>query len=202
MLGLDPIDQEAARYWLRHASEIKIAETAAQRLLKCLHEYTEQAFADLATSLGDDVQVVTCTYRAMARWKTSYEERAVLVTRESWRRDKEKPRLGVGLGISTEPKADWAGNGAYRPFWGVYAKDEQVGDILRDHLSRIPDRSDGGGEQWGPWARWWYIDLEPPDDHDDLLAYYATSIANQVSQFWQCHRDVLDQAIRSTSSGS
>jgi hypothetical protein len=147
MLGLDPIDQEAARYWLRYTSEIKMAEAAAQRLLKCLHECTEQAFADLATSLGDDVEVVTCAYRVTARWKTAYDERAVLVSRESWMRDKETPRLGVGLGISTEPKADWTGNGAYRPFWGVYAKDEQVGGILRDHLSQIPDRSDAGGEQ-------------------------------------------------------
>ena len=126
MLGLDPINQEAARYWLRYASEIKIAETAAQRLLKCLHEYIEQAFADRATSFGDDVQVVTCTYRVTAPWKTSYEERAVLVTRESWMRDKETPRLGVGLGISAEPKADWTGSGAHRPFWGVYAKDKQA----------------------------------------------------------------------------
>lgn len=202
MLGLDPIDQEAARYWLRYASEIKIAEAAAQRLLKRLHEYTKQAFAELATSLGDDVEVVTCTYRVTARWKTAYDERAVLVTRESWMHDIETPRLGVGLGISTEPKADWTGSGAYRPFWGVYTKDEQVGGILRDHLSRIPDLSDGSGEQWGPWARWWYIDLEPPDDHDDLLAYYATSIANQVSQFWRGYSDVLDLAIRSTGSGS
>jgi hypothetical protein len=202
MLGLDPIDQEAARYWLRYASEIKKAEAAAQRLLKYLHEYTERAFAAVASSLGDDVQVVTCTDRVTAGWKTPYDERAVLLTRESWMRDTETPRLGIGLGISTEPKADWTGSGAYRPFWGVYAKDEQVGGILRDHLSRIPERSDAGGEQWGPWARWWYIDLEPPDDHADLLSYYATSVTNQVSQFWQRHRDVLDQAIRSTGSDS
>jgi hypothetical protein len=202
MLGLNPIDQEAARYWLRHASEIRIAESAAQQLLQSLHKSTEQAFARLATSLGDDVQVMTCTYRVTARWGTSYEERAVLVTRESWMRDKETPGLGVGLGISTDPKADWTGSGAYRPFWGVYAKDEQFGNVLRDHLSRLPDRSQEGGEQWGPWARWWYIDLEPPDDHDDLLAYYATSIANQVSQFWQRHWDVLNEAVQSTGSQS
>jgi hypothetical protein len=164
MLGLDPIDQEAARYWLRYASEIKEAETAAQRLLTFLHQYTEQAFANLATLLGDGVKVVTCTYHTPAPWGTSYEERAVLMTSESWMRDAETPRLGVGLGISTEPKADWTGGGAYRPFWGLYAKDEQVGSILRDHLSRTPDLPDGGGEGWGPWARWWYVDLEPPDD--------------------------------------
>ena len=120
---------------------------AAQRLLKFLHEYTEQAFVDVATSLGDDVRVVTCTYYATASWKTSYEERAVLVTHESWMHDNETPGLGLGLGMSTEPKADWTGSGAYRPFWGVYAKDEAVGAILRGHLSRIPDLPHGGGER-------------------------------------------------------
>jgi len=104
MLGLDPIDKEAARYWLRYASEIKIAETAAQRLLKYVHEYTERAFADLAPSLGDDVQVVTCTYRVTARWKSSYEERAVLVTRKSWMSDKKAPRLGSGWAYQTSRK--------------------------------------------------------------------------------------------------
>ena len=55
--------------------------------------------------------------------------------------------------------------------------------LLRDHLSQIPDPSHGGGERWGPWARWWYINLEPPDGNNDLLAYYAASTANQVTQF-------------------
>jgi hypothetical protein len=201
MLGLDPVDQEAARYWLRHASEIEQVETAARRLLAHLHEYTERAFAELAHQLGAGVKVFTCTDDAEAQWGTSYKERAVLITSESWMQDAKTTRLGVGLGISTEPRADWVSSGAYRPFWRVYVKNEQVRATLCDHLSRMLDLPDGGGQQWGSWAKWWYIDLQPPDNND-VLGYYATRIANQVRQFWLRHKDVLDQAIRPTDSES
>jgi hypothetical protein len=111
MLGLDPIDQEAARYWLRHADEIEQAETAAQRLLARLHEYAEHAFTERVAQLGDDVQVVMRVDHTTARWRTAYEERAVLIARHSWMLDAQTPRLGIGLGISTNPKADWTGHG-------------------------------------------------------------------------------------------
>lgn len=193
MLGLNSIDQEAARYWLRHATEIKEAEAEANRLLSHLHEHTKRAFTDLADQLDDDIEVANFHYQVAQRG-TLYQEHAVLIAREPWMRETEAAALGVGLGISVEPKADWSSRGAHRPFWGVYAEDDRVRETLCDHLAQIPDLPDGDGGQWGPWARWWYVDLEPPADRDDLLVYYSSNIANQVSQFWQAYSSVMTQA--------
>lgn len=193
MLGLDRLDQEAARYWFRHESEIWQAAKAAQQLLTRLPGCTMQELRVRAPEFGDGIQVVTFTYLAAV---TGSPERAVLMTRGSWMMDTEAARLGVGLGLATEPKTDRAGTDKYRPFWGVYALDTQVRNSLRQRLSQLTDLPDSDTPQWDPWAAWWYVSLDPSDDEDDLLAYYASSIAVQIGQFWHTHVGHLDHAVR------
>jgi PD-(D/E)XK nuclease superfamily len=193
MLGLDRIDQEAARYWFRHESEIWQAAEAARQLLTHLPGYTMQEMRVRAPELGNGIQVVTFTYLAAV---TGSPERAVLMTRESWMMDAKAARLGVGLGLAAEPKTDRAGTDKYRPFWGVYALDAQVRNSVRQRLSQLPDLPNSDTPQWDPWAVWWYASLDPSDDDDDLLAYYASSIASQIGQFWQTYVGHLDHVVR------
>lgn len=138
MLGLDRVDQEAARYWFRHESEIWQAAEAARQLLVHLPARAKQELEVRAPQFGDGIQVATFTYPAV----TGNWERAVLMTRKSWMLDTEAVRLGVGLGLDTEPKTDRAGTNRYRPFWGVYARDDQIRNSLRQRLSRLPDLPD------------------------------------------------------------
>jgi PD-(D/E)XK nuclease superfamily len=197
MLGLDRIDQEAARYWFRHESEIWQAAEAARQLLTHLPERTKQKLAVLAPEFGDGIHIAAFTYLAVV---TGSPERAVLMTREPWMLGAETARLGVGLGLATDPRTDKAGTNRYRPFWGVFALEEQVRNTLRERLSRVPDLPDSDQPQWDPWAVWWYVSLEPSDENDDLLAYYASSIAAQVGQFWQSHVGRLDHVVRPAST--
>ncbi len=41
-------------------------------------------------------------------------------------------------------------------------------------------------------------ELEPPNSND-ILEYYATTLASHVGQFWQRHMDALGQTLRSVA---
>jgi PD-(D/E)XK nuclease superfamily len=188
MFGLD---QEAARYWLRHHDEIQKADEAARELLARLPDRTRQVLDKEAARLDLPVRTALFPYTATASWKQTYQETAVLLVRKSWMLDEKEARLGVGLGLAVKPKVD----GVHDPFWGIYARDDRVRARVRQNLSRFSDLSDEAGKPWLPWARWWPLDLDPPADQADLLTFYARSVTDQILTFWQKWQGHLDEAI-------
>lgn len=189
MLGLDPPDQEAARFWLIHGKDIPQAKAAARRLLGHLPEFVCRALQSLAADLDENLVVSSFDYEARSANGTPYPERAVLLARTRWMRDADHAQAGIGLGQSTSPDPD---TDMQRPFWGIYAADQEVLVRLRESLrpSEAP---------WHPWAWWRYVDLEPPDNQSDLLTYYATAIAEHARLSWKKNISILDQALEEAS---
>ena len=178
-------DQEAARFWLTYGSKIPQVKDAAQRLLARVPDRTYITLKRLAADLDGDLDVLSFPYSAQDADGTTYPERAVLLARSSWMGQDGPVRLGIGLGQSVSPDP---GKILHRPFWGIYAADQEVLDRLRGFLrpSAAP---------WHPWAQWEYLSLDPPDERRDLLTHYASAIADHVRRSWKENIRVLDQVI-------
>lgn len=182
---LSQVDQEAARCWLKYGKKISQTEDAARRLLARLPERTGRTLERVATSLDKDLVVSSFSYVARAANGSTYQERAVLLARSSWARQNGSTRLGIGLGQSVNPDPHL---NERRPFWGIYAADQDVLDRLRESFG--PNR-----DPWYPWAQWDYLSLDPPEGRRDLLTHYATTIAENVRLSWEENIRVLDQVI-------
>ncbi len=104
----------------------------------------------------------------------------MLLTRPHWLIPGAPPRLGVGLGQSVIPDPD---DSRYMPFWGIYAADKSIYSSLRETLQSTTKR-------WADWVWWAYLDLRPPEDHGDLLAYYASAIATHAKATWETLRNL------------
>jgi predicted nucleotide-binding protein with TIR-like domain len=180
-------DQEAARFWIKYGGKSlrPKARDAARRLLARLPERTGITLERLAASLDKDLVVSSFDYTARDASGNEYRERAVLMARSSWVRQNGPTRLGIGLGQSVNPDPH---NGLYRPFWGIYAADQDVLDRLREFCGP----SDA---PWHPWAQWEDLSLDPPDERRDLLTHYATAIAERARLCWEENIHVLDQVI-------
>jgi hypothetical protein len=183
MLGMDPADHEAARFWLMHSKTLPEAERAARKLLANLPEHTTKALDSLAAGFDDDLTVVAFKYTVAGT--TSTDENAVLLTRRSWVLPDGRARLGAGLGQSVTPDPD---HKLKRPFWGIYAADKAVYSDRRTAWQ--PDST-----QWDNWVCWKYLDLQPPDDPSDLLAHYAATVARHVQAAWE--KNIRDLVIES-----
>jgi hypothetical protein len=182
---LAQLDQEAARFWLTYGKKIPHAKDAARRLLARLPERTGRTLERLAASLDKDLVVSSFGYIALDAHGAKYPERAVLIARSSWARQNEPARLGIGLGQSVDPDPH---DNLRRPFWGIYAADQDVLDRLRESCGP----SDA---PWHPWAEWEYLSLDPPEGRRDLLTHYATTIAESARLSWEENVRVLDQVI-------
>lgn len=180
-------DQEAARFWIKYGGKIPQgkARDAARRLLARIPERTERTLGRLAPSLANDLVVSSFGYTARDANGAEYRERAVLIARSSWTRQNGPSRLGIGLGQSVNPDPH---DDFYRPFWGIYAADQDVRDRLRESCGP-------SSAPWEPWALWEYLSLDPPDERKGLLTYYANAIAEHVRLCWQENIYALDQVI-------
>jgi hypothetical protein len=178
--------QEAARFWLKYGGKnIPQAKDAAQGLLARLPNRTHGTLKRLADSLNDDLVVSSFDYIARNAKGVTSPERAVLMARRRWASQDGPTRLGIGLGQSVDPDPD---DSWHRPFWGIYAADQDILDMLRKSFRPSP-------EPWHPWAQWEYLSLHPPDDRRNLLTHYATVIAEHVRLSWEENIGVLDQVI-------
>jgi Predicted nucleotide-binding protein containing TIR-like domain len=182
---LAQLDQEAARFWVKYGNRIPQAKDAARRLLARLPERAGGTLEGLAASLDKDLVVSSFRYTATDARGTTHPERAVLMARSSWLRQDGAARLGIGLGLSVDPDphADMR-----RPFWGIYAADQDSLDTLRESCGP----SDA---PWHPWAQWEYLSLDPPEGRKDLLAYYASTIAENARLSWEENIHILDRVI-------
>lgn len=180
MLGMDPVDQDAARFWLKHRKSLPEAEHAAQKLLANLPGRTIKALESLADDLADDLTVAAFQYPV--KGMTDAHENAVLLTRRRWILPDGRVRLGAGLGQSVTPDPD---HSLKRPFCGIYAADGNVYTDLRSAWQ--PDST-----EWDSWVCWTYLDLQPPDDASDLLTHYAAAVARNVRTAWEKHIRNLD----------
>lgn len=124
---LAQLDQEAARFWLKYGTKIPQAKDATRRLLARLPERTGRTLERLKVSLDSDLEVFSFDYIAQDARGATYPERAVLMARNSWVRQDGAVRLGIGLGQSVDPDPHDA---MRRPFWGIYAADQDVLDRL------------------------------------------------------------------------
>lgn len=185
MLGMDPVDQDAARFWLKHGKNMTAAREAARRLLAHLPERTRPALESLTADLGEDFAVFSFGDVSTGSNRIDYPERTVLLARRRWVQQDGKVRLGIGLGQSEKPDPidTW-----HRPFCGIYAADPQVYSGLREAW-------EPKSKPWGNWAWWQLLDLEPPDDRSDLLAHYARAVADQARRDWEENRSVLERAM-------
>ncbi|GAA1918737.1 PD-(D/E)XK nuclease family protein [Streptantibioticus ferralitis] len=186
MLGMDPADQEAARFWLSHRKSLPEAQQAAQRLLTHLPEYVAKILESLAGELGDDLVVSSFHYMAPSQRKIGdeFEEQAVLLSRKRWLTN-GKARLGIGLGQRVDVNPD---RPYQRPWWGVYAAD-------LDAVGRLRDTWKLNNKPWAGWVWWKYLDLEPPADRSDLLTHYARDVAQLVRVSWKQDVGVLNQVL-------
>jgi CAP12/Pycsar effector protein, TIR domain len=178
-------DQEVARFWIKYGWENSPANDAARRLLSHLPEHTGITLERLAPRLDRDLVVCSFSYDARDANDNTHPELAVLMARSSWARQNGPTRLGIGLGQSVRPDPH---DSMRRPFWGIYAADQEVLDRLREFCGR-------GEALWHPWAQWEYLSLDPPDERRDLLAHYATKIAEHVRLCWEENIRVLDRVI-------
>jgi Predicted nucleotide-binding protein containing TIR-like domain len=183
-------DQDAARFWIEYGKNAEEAQGAARRLLTHLPEHAGKTLAQLAASLDGDLVVTSFDYIARSAKSIEYPERAVLMARSTWGGQGGPTRLGIGLGQSVNPDPH---NLLHRPFCGIYAADQDVLDKLREFCG--PSR-----ELWDPWAKWDYLNLEPPDEQRDLLTHYAAAIAHRVRLLWIENIRVLDRIIGRTPS--
>src|SRR5262249_53571796 len=122
-------DQEAARFWLKYGGKKPQAKDAAKRLLARLPERTCGTLERLAASLDKDLVVSSFGYIAQNAHGATYPERAVLMSRSRWARQNGPSRLGIGLGQSVNPDPH---SNLHRPFWGIYAADQDIFDRLRE----------------------------------------------------------------------
>ena len=182
---LAQLDQEAARFWLKYGKKIPQAKDAARRLLARLPERAGRTFERLTVTLEKDIVVSSFGYIARDARGVTHPERAVLMARSSWVRQDGAARLGIGLGQAVNPDPH---DGMRRPFWGIYAADQDVLDRLRESCGP----SDA---PWHPWAQWEYLNLDPPEGRRDLLAHYATTIAENACLSWEENIHVLDLVI-------
>lgn len=187
MLGMDPVDQVAARFWLRHGRSMEEAEQAARKLLRQLPDVAHRALESVAPDLGPDLVVSEIEYTARGRDRKDYPERAVLLARKRWLRPDGTIRVGIGMAQSADypdPHDGW-----HSPFCGIWASDHVV-------RARLHERW-GTEKPWEPWARWRYLDLEPPSDQTaDLLEHYANEIIAQVRLDWR-EAGILDEVVDS-----
>ena len=177
-------DQEAARFWLKYGGKVPQVKDAARRILARLPERTLGTLEMLAASLDKDLVVSSFGYLAQDAHGATYPERAVLMARRSWA-TQNGPRLGIGLGQSVTPDPH---SKLHRPFWGIYAADQDI-------LNRLRESCGPNNSPWHPWALWEYLSLDPPDEQRDLLAHYATAIAEHARLCWEENIYVLDRVI-------
>jgi hypothetical protein len=183
--NVQPPDQEAARFWLSYGRKIPQAKDAARRLLARLPEHAMRTFERLAASLGKDLVVSSFSYIARGADDTAYPERAVLIARSGWAGPNGDAHLGIGLGQSVNPDPD---SDLRRPFWGIYAADQNV-------LGRLRESCRPSGATWHPWTQWEYLSLEPPGERRDLLTHYATVLAEHARLCWEENIRILDHVI-------
>jgi hypothetical protein len=185
---LPQLDHEAARFWIQHGRKLPQAEDAARRVLARLPEHVGRTLERLAASLEEDLVVSSFGYIARDGNGNTYPERAVLLARSRWAAPSGGARIGIGLGQSVDPDPH---NIAHRPFWGIYAADDDVLVELREYCGP-------SDEPWYPWARWEYLSLDPPTEPGNLLTHYATMTAEHVRQSWEENIGVLDRVIGRT----
>ncbi|MGH3405716.1 MAG: PD-(D/E)XK nuclease family protein [Streptosporangiaceae bacterium] len=185
MLGMDPVDQEAARFWLKHGKNLSAAREAARRLLAHLPAHARTALESLAADLGEDFAISSFEDVSTGSNGIDYPEHVVLLVRKRWIHPDGKVRLGIGLGQSKKPDPT---SNLHRPFCGIYAADPQVYASLRETWE--PE-----SKPWGNWARWQLLDLEPPHDNSDLLAHYADVVQRQARCDWEKNRSVLERVM-------
>ncbi|MGF1430932.1 hypothetical protein [Kitasatospora sp. LaBMicrA B282] len=181
MLGLEPVDQDAARFWLAHGAELRPARQAARQLLARLPQPTAAALRALAGELGGDLVVTSFEY--VAKGTKEHDEVAVLLSRRQWLAPDGAVRFGLGLGQRVAPDPD---SSEQRPFWGVYVTDPAAFTALRTTW--------GGRKPWHHWVWWDHLDLAPPLDDRDLLTHYAERVAEQVRRAWPQDLAALDRA--------
>jgi hypothetical protein len=182
---LAQLDQEAARFWLKYGKKLPQAKDAARRLLARVPERTSVTLERLAASLDTDLMVSSFGYIAQDSRGATYPERAVLMARSSWVGQDRTVRLGFGLGQSVDPDPY---DDTRRPFWGIYAADQDVLDRLRESCGP-------SDTLWHPWAQWEYLSLDPPEGRRDLLAHYASTIVENARLSWNENIRVLDRVI-------
>ena len=174
---MEPVNQHAARFWLRHGDEMMKARNEASRLLGMLPDRVEIALAGLADRLGEDMQVTRLNY-TVPRARANYQEVAVLLHRRGWRGSSRQPTLGVGFGQRTASVDPFDPNKA--PFFGVWAEDPAA-------------RASMGDANWHNWAWWEPVALRPPDNEGDLLSRCVDAAVHAVRSMWDEYAGRLDQ---------
>lgn len=134
MCGVAPINQHAARFWLRHGKAMKSAETDTARLLESLPAQVESAMRRMALELGDGLKVTRVSYE-VATNRFVDPEVALVMHRPQWRAG-DKPRFGVGFGQRRLAKHINPFDVNKRPFYGVWAADPEAQDALRIGMDR------------------------------------------------------------------
>jgi hypothetical protein len=176
---MTPPSQHAARFWLQHRHDLKKLEGEASRLLQGeVPGKVETALAELAKEIEGTPRVARFGYTAFDK-----SEIAILIHRTQWRHQEEIPRIGIGFG----QRMDEAGTltDGNSPFYGIWAADETVWNLLRARL---------GGRPWNEWAWWNYVDLTPPaGDFDDLAVYYADAAKEHVCTTWRDYIAIIDE---------
>jgi PD-(D/E)XK nuclease superfamily len=191
MCGMDPINQHAAWFWLRHGPDMNFARNEAIRLLLLLPGHVQTSLCDLARQLGDDLQVSRRSYAAVTEEGRTYQEEAVLLYRADWCGSDGNPQFAVGMGQRAEAKHFDPFEINKRPFCGVWAEDPQARTIL------------GQGKEnrgWCNWAWWESIELTPSTVDEDFLAWYAELVKREVHRIWLDYNGEIDRVAKQFAS--
>ncbi|MCC9311318.1 PD-(D/E)XK nuclease family protein [Kitasatospora sp. RB6PN24] len=189
VLGMSPVNDAAARFWLTHNADMALARQAASDLLAGLPERTHAVLTELAPRLGEGLEVAWIEYDAVGG-KDTYPEVAVVLGRREWLTPGQ-PRCGFGLGQRRQ-RVDPKDNGERAPFVGFYCEDDRMRDAVSAHFGR---------RQWGGhWARWAYLPLRP-EPRLPVLEGLARRVAESVTMGWREDGEVMERFRAGTPDG-
>ncbi|TQF04186.1 hypothetical protein E6W39_20605 [Kitasatospora acidiphila] len=184
LLGMSPVNDAAARFWLTHGPEMAAARQAARELLAGLPDRTHAALADLAPRLGDGLEAAWIEYQAF-----DGPEVAVVLGRREWLAPGQ-PRCGFGLG---QRRVEGGSDGECAPFVGFYCEDDRMRDAVSAHFGR---------EQRGRhWARWAPLPLRP-EPRMPVLEGLARRVAESVTMGWREDGEVMERLRAGGTAGS
>nr|WP_324606712.1 PD-(D/E)XK nuclease family protein [Kitasatospora azatica] len=186
LLGMSPVDEAAARFWLTNNQDMLTAQKAAKRLLVGLPDRAHAALSALAPKLGAGLAVARIEYTAVGELH-EYQEVAVVLGHKEWLVP-GRPRCGFGLGQRLE-RVD-PDDPRWSPFVGFYCEDARLRDAVSAHFAR---------EQWGRhWARWAHLPLTPPPGLP-VLDGLAQRVVESVTAGWRADATVME-SLRTAES--
>ncbi|GAA1965537.1 hypothetical protein [Kitasatospora viridis] len=187
LLGMNPVDEPAARFWLTHVQEMTAARRAARELLAGLPERSHAVLDELASRLGEGLTVEWVEYES----GDGTPHVAVLLGRVEWLAP-GGPRCGFGLGQRLGPGADPDDPDA-APFVGFYCEDDRLREAVSAHFDRRPH-----GRHW---ARRALLPLRP-EPRLPVLDGLARRVAESVAMGWREDGEVMERLRAAVSGGN